>query len=106
MPNPYRSEEHTSELQSHSDLPSFPTRRSSDLDHPLGPVLRRDERVHDLEPLDRPLLLLALRGADRLAERRRLGGEVEVAQEVADRLRAHAAPEVDAEPVQIGRAHV
>src|SRR5215204_4931542 len=28
-----RSEEHTSELQSHSDLHSFPTRRSSDLDH-------------------------------------------------------------------------
>src|SRR5947207_1952728 len=28
---PERSEEHTSELQSHSDLPSFPTRRSSDL---------------------------------------------------------------------------
>src|SRR5476649_2836218 len=27
-----RSEEHTSELQSHSDLHSFPTRRSSDLD--------------------------------------------------------------------------
>src|SRR5438034_1104136 len=26
-----RSEEHTSELQSHSDLRSFPTRRSSDL---------------------------------------------------------------------------
>src|SRR5438034_1359170 len=26
-----RSEEHTSELQSHSDLPPFPTRRSSDL---------------------------------------------------------------------------
>src|SRR5579875_3683590 len=25
-----RSEEHTSELQSHRDLPSFPTRRSSD----------------------------------------------------------------------------
>src|SRR5215211_6758105 len=33
-----RSEEHTSELQSHSDLHSFPTRRSSDL--------RRDHR-HD-----------------------------------------------------------
>src|SRR5476649_1897039 len=31
-----RSEEHTSELQSHSDLHSFPTRRSSDLCHPLG----------------------------------------------------------------------
>src|SRR5882672_9762651 len=28
-----RSEEHTSELQSHSDLHSFPTRRSSDLRH-------------------------------------------------------------------------
>src|SRR5882672_5613927 len=28
-----RSEEHTSELQSHRDLHSFPTRRSSDLDH-------------------------------------------------------------------------
>src|SRR5437588_756473 len=27
----HRSEEHTSELQSHSDLPSLPTRRSSDL---------------------------------------------------------------------------
>src|SRR5476649_2935797 len=27
----HRSEEHTSELQSHSDLHSFPTRRSSDL---------------------------------------------------------------------------
>src|SRR5260221_694504 len=29
-----RSEEHTSELQSHSDLPSFPTRRSPDLSLP------------------------------------------------------------------------
>src|SRR5476649_1374114 len=29
-----RSEEHTSELQSHSDLHSFPTRRSSDLSGP------------------------------------------------------------------------
>src|SRR5215204_1276953 len=29
---PSRSEEHTSELQSHRDLHSFPTRRSSDLD--------------------------------------------------------------------------
>src|SRR5882672_7577106 len=28
---PFRSEEHTSELQSHRDLHSFPTRRSSDL---------------------------------------------------------------------------
>src|SRR5882672_3315675 len=30
-PIPIRSEEHTSELQSHRDLHSFPTRRSSDL---------------------------------------------------------------------------
>src|SRR5882672_9718471 len=33
-PEALRSEEHTSELQSHSDLHSFPTRRSSDLDRP------------------------------------------------------------------------
>src|SRR5476649_1385767 len=31
MQHEARSEEHTSELQSHSDLHSFPTRRSSDL---------------------------------------------------------------------------
>src|SRR5262252_8406996 len=31
----WRSEEHTSELQSHRDLHSFPTRRSSDLDGTL-----------------------------------------------------------------------
>src|SRR6476646_7284752 len=30
-PGSWRSEEHTSELQSHRDLHSFPTRRSSDL---------------------------------------------------------------------------
>src|SRR5215204_1511353 len=43
-----RSEEHTSELQSHSDLHSFPTRRSSDLrrnrqatDSPSSGVTRR-----------------------------------------------------------------
>src|ERR687894_124789 len=32
-----RSEEHTSELQSHRDLHSFPTRRSSDLPHVWPP---------------------------------------------------------------------
>src|SRR5476649_702401 len=32
-----RSEEHTSELQSHRDLHSFPTRRSSDLIHARTP---------------------------------------------------------------------
>src|SRR5476649_2930672 len=34
--NGNRSEEHTSELQSHRDLHSFPTRRSSDLWHGVG----------------------------------------------------------------------
>src|SRR5947207_932786 len=42
----WRSEEHTSELQSHSDLHSFPTRRSSDLTEGLAKALadpaRRD----------------------------------------------------------------
>src|SRR5476649_1523276 len=38
-----RSEEHTSELQSHSDLHSFPTRRSSDLS--LKPFLPSRPRV-------------------------------------------------------------
>src|SRR5476649_1813411 len=36
-----RSEEHTSELQSHSDLHSFPTRRSSDLGRPSQDGHRR-----------------------------------------------------------------
>src|SRR5476649_2157466 len=40
----FRSEEHTSELQSHRDLHSFPTRRSSDLGvHVLGRGLRRNQ---------------------------------------------------------------
>src|SRR5476649_883232 len=42
-----RSEEHTSELQSHSDLHSFPTRRSSDLRSTRGglpPLRLRRER--------------------------------------------------------------
>src|ERR671926_204688 len=39
---PDRSEEHTSELQSHRDLHSFPTRRSSDLARRAGsPPSRR-----------------------------------------------------------------
>ena len=73
-------------------------------DHPLGPVLRLDEGRDDLQPLDRALLLLALRRLDRVAERRRLEIEVEVAQQVADRLRTHAAAEVDAEAVRRAEA--
>src|SRR5215204_5169289 len=54
--SPSRSEEHTSELQSHSDLHSFPTRRSSDLD---------GEPVFDLCNLG--LRLYVLDSAERLA---------------------------------------
>ena len=69
-------------------------------DHPLGLVLALDERLADLQPLDRALLLLALRGADDVAQRQRLLVEVEIAEQVADRLRAHPAPEVHAEAVR------
>src|SRR5262252_3773817 len=46
-----RSEEHTSELQSHSDLRPFPTRRSSDLRAAAAPAEIREDG-------DRCLLLL------------------------------------------------
>src|SRR5476649_854180 len=39
-----RSEEHTSELQSHSDLHSFPTRRSSDLPQSAADASRSSRR--------------------------------------------------------------
>src|SRR4029079_16026555 len=61
---------------------------------------RGDERVHDLEALDRALLLLALRGLDRLAQRLGLRDEVEVLEQLADGLSAHAALEVDPEAVR------
>src|SRR4029079_2246437 len=54
-------------------------------DHPLRLVLRGDERADDLQALDRALLLLALRRLDRLAEQLRLGLEVEILQQLADR---------------------
>src|SRR5476649_2434940 len=44
-----RSEEHTSELQSHRDLHSFPTRRSSDLCRSACPSLR-GKRARSLSP--------------------------------------------------------
>src|SRR5882672_5709752 len=43
-----RSEEHTSELQSHSDLHSFPTRRSSDLAAQYGVPIFEDDCYADL----------------------------------------------------------
>ena len=68
-------------------------------DHPLRLVLRLDERLDDLEPLDRPLLLLALRRLDRLAQLAGLLVEIEVAEQVTDGLRTHSAPEVLTEAV-------
>ncbi len=73
-------------------------------DHPFRLVLGLDERRADLQALDPALLLLALRGADDLAQRARLLDEVEVAKQVADRLGAHAAAEVDAEAVRRAEA--
>src|SRR5882672_1695037 len=63
-----RSEEHTSELQSHSDLHSFPTRRSSDLlfdYHPTGDLqvtllLRGEIDHHEAQAVRRRLRRLAL----------------------------------------------
>src|SRR5947207_2400316 len=51
-----RSEEHTSELQSHSDLHSFPTRRSSDLIPWLITLIRAMGR----KTMQRVLSLLAI----------------------------------------------
>src|SRR5476649_905864 len=50
-----RSEEHTSELQSHRDLHSFPTRRSSDLS-----VEELEARYRDLARLGKPSRLASL----------------------------------------------
>src|SRR5215204_5091558 len=44
-----RSEEHTSELQSHRDLHSFPTRRSSDLIEQQRHGVRQHVAEHDLD---------------------------------------------------------
>src|SRR5476649_602205 len=53
-----RSEEHTSELQSHSDLHSFPTRRSSDL---ACQTLGEGPRHARTEPTRRPGYLVQRR---------------------------------------------
>ena len=67
--------------------------------HALGLVAGLAERVDDLEPLERPDLLLALAGGDGLAQRLDLGGDVEVLEALLDRRGAHVALEVLAEPV-------
>src|SRR4029078_9712186 len=51
--------------------------------HPLGLVLRGDECLHDLEPLDRALLLLPLRRLDHVSERDRLLLEIEIADQLS-----------------------
>ena len=66
-------------------------------DHVLGLVVGVDERRHDLQPLDRAALLLALGGLDLLLELLALGVEVDLLEQVAHRLGAHAAAEVLAE---------
>ncbi len=70
-------------------------------DHPLGLVRGVLERRGDLEALHRAGLLLPLRGVDDLLELLALGLEVDLAEQLADGLRAHAALEVLA-PAELG----
>src|SRR5476649_1368053 len=53
-PPAVRSEEHTSELQSHRDLHSFPTRRSSDLNTNLRIALRVTDASESSDVIDAP----------------------------------------------------
>ena len=68
-------------------------------DHAHRAVPGVQERRHDLEPLQRAGLLLALAAADRLAQRRRFRVQVEGAEPVLNGLGTHAAAEVTAETV-------
>ncbi len=67
--------------------------------HGARVVARLLERGHDLESLQRTQLLLALAGADGLAQRLGLGVDVEVLEQTLDGLGAHGAGEVLAEAV-------
>src|SRR4051794_276429 len=69
-------------------------------DHVFGPVVGVDERRYDLQALHRARLLLALRGLDLVLEVGALGVQVDLLEQVADRLGAHAAAEVLAETVR------
>src|SRR5699024_7844063 len=66
-------------------------------DHALRRVVRREERVDDLEALERTGLPLSLAGLDELAQHLGLGRQVEVAQALLDRGGTHRAREVQAE---------
>ena len=67
-------------------------------DHHLRLVARVDERGDDLEALDRAGLLLAAGGLHLVLQLVRLRLEVDLLQQVTNRLGAHAAAEVLAEP--------
>src|SRR5438034_555053 len=101
-----RSEEHTSELQSYSDLPPFPTRRSSDLvdlSHASGEAI---------ENAGLALSAMGDEGADvgfGLGDRRAVGRPVDhitAAEQFVERghVRRHVA--VGRRYHEIGRAHV
>src|SRR5690606_41811029 len=64
----------------HRDLPSFPTRRSSDLDENPGEVRRGGARVHDLDPL----VASEVVGAASVPVARRIGHDF-IEQHLADR---------------------
>src|SRR5262249_7526623 len=67
--------------------------------HPHRAVAGGQERRDDLQPLEGAGLALALAGADGVPQAARLALQVEAGQPLLDRLRAHAAAEVAAEPV-------
>ncbi len=66
-------------------------------DHHLGLVAGVDERGHDLQPLDRASLLLAARRLHLILQVVGLRHEVDLLEQVTDRLGTHAAAEVLAE---------
>ena len=69
-------------------------------DHALGVVVGGQERVDDLEALERTGLALALAGGDELTQLLGFGFEVEVHQALLDRLGAHRSGEVEAEAME------
>src|SRR4051794_19776567 len=73
-------------------------------DHVLRLVLRGEDRGDDLEPLDRAALLLALGRLDLILELLALGLQIDLLEQVADGLGAHAAAEVLAEAVRRAEA--
>ena len=69
-------------------------------DHALGVVVGGQERVDDLEALERTGLALSLAGGDEFAQLLGFAFEVEVDEALLDRLGAHGTGEVQAEAVE------